>query len=74
MIATKNPEAKTTVMLAGHVDEMGLIVHYIDDKGFLYFSEIGGVDPGVLPGARVFIAYFKGTSTGNNRKNSYPFT
>ena len=41
------------VMLAGHVDEIGLMVQYIDDEGFLYFAAIGGVDPHLLPGQRV---------------------
>lgn len=41
------------VMLAGHVDEIGLMVQYIDDQGFLYFAAIGGVDPHLLPGQRV---------------------
>ena len=31
------------VMLAGHVDEIGLMVQYVDDQGFLYFAAIGGV-------------------------------
>jgi endoglucanase len=33
------------VMLAGHMDEIGLIVKHIDEKGFLYFEKIGGVFP-----------------------------
>jgi endoglucanase len=41
------------VMLAGHVDEIGLMVQYIDDQGFLYFGSIGGVDAHLLPGQRV---------------------
>lgn len=41
------------VMLAGHVDEIGLMVQYVDDQGFLYFASIGGVDPHLLPGQRV---------------------
>jgi len=41
------------IVLAGHADEIGLIVRYIDDDGFLYFNSIGGVDPHVLPGQRV---------------------
>lgn len=41
------------VMLSGHVDEIGLMVQYIDDQGFLYFAPIGGVDAHLLPGQRV---------------------
>ncbi|MBC8159928.1 MAG: M42 family metallopeptidase [Roseiflexaceae bacterium] len=41
------------VMLAGHIDEIGLMVSYIDDDGYLYFSSIGGWDSQVLVGQRV---------------------
>ena len=48
----RGPE-RPRVMLAGHVDEIGLMVRYIDDQGFLYFAAVGGVDPHLLPGQRV---------------------
>jgi putative aminopeptidase FrvX len=41
------------VLLAGHIDEIGLMVSYIDDDGFLSFAGIGGWDPQVLVGQRV---------------------
>jgi len=43
------------VMLAGHVDEIGVQVTQIDDKGFINFAPIGGWDPQILQGQRVFI-------------------
>ncbi|BCA80154.1 M42 family metallopeptidase [Desulfuromonas sp. AOP6] len=43
------------VMLAGHCDEIGLMVKYIDDNGFLYFGPIGGVDAHLVPGQRVWV-------------------
>ena len=52
------------VMLAGHMDEIGLIINHIDDKGFLYFSGIGGWDPQILPGQRVWINTKNGRVTG----------
>jgi len=64
VIAVRNPKGSPKVMLAGHIDEIGLIIHYIDDKGFLYFQEIGGIDPGVLPGCRVSIYTEKGPVIG----------
>jgi len=64
VVAVKNPGGNPKIMLAGHIDEIGLIIHYIDDKGFLYFQEIGGIDPGVLPGCRVSIYTDKGPITG----------
>jgi endoglucanase len=42
-------------MLAGHCDQIGLMVKYIDDNGFLFFVPIGGIDPSVLPGSRVVV-------------------
>ncbi len=41
------------VLLAGHIDEIGLIVTYIDDEGFLYFTGVGGWDVMVLVGQRI---------------------
>ncbi|KAA0895071.1 M42 family metallopeptidase [Oryzomonas rubra] len=41
------------VMIVGHTDEIGLQVKYIDDKGFLYFAAVGGVDAHLTAGKRV---------------------
>jgi endoglucanase len=41
------------VMIVGHTDEIGLQVKYIDDKGFLYFAAVGGVDAHLTPGKLV---------------------
>lgn len=41
------------VLLAGHIDEIGLIVSYVDDDGFVSFAGIGGWDPQVLVGQRI---------------------
>ncbi|HEX2621063.1 MAG TPA: hypothetical protein VHL11_12970, partial [Phototrophicaceae bacterium] len=41
------------VMLAGHIDEIGIVVTYIDDDGFLWFTGVGGWDPQVLVGQRI---------------------
>jgi putative aminopeptidase FrvX len=51
--ATANPGGAPTVMLAGHIDEIGLIITYVDDDGYLYVSGIGGWDVQVLVGQRV---------------------
>src|SRR5688500_14545006 len=42
-----------SVAIVGHIDEIGLIVHHIDDDGFLWFTAVGGWDPVVLVGQRV---------------------
>ncbi len=43
------------VMLAAHYDEIGLIVTKIEERGFLRFSTVGGVDPRTLPGQEVVV-------------------
>ena len=42
-----------TVALCGHADEIGLMVNNIDDKGFVYCRQIGGIDPGSIVGKRL---------------------
>src|SRR6202048_5179501 len=41
----RNPEGRPRIMLAGHCDQIGFIVQYITDEGFLHLEPIGGVDP-----------------------------
>ena len=48
----------------GHIDEIGLIVHHIDDDGILWFSGVGGWDPIILVGQRVEIATRDGAVHG----------
>ncbi len=55
VIAVKNPDAPLRVMLAGHCDQIGLIVQHIDDSGFLYVQAIGGWDPQQLIGQRLTV-------------------
>ncbi|HEX7938149.1 MAG TPA: M20/M25/M40 family metallo-hydrolase [Gemmatimonadaceae bacterium] len=52
-IAEVNPTGSPTILLDGHIDEIGVIVQYIDDDGFVYISPIGGWDPQVLVGQRI---------------------
>ncbi|HNS52391.1 MAG TPA: M42 family metallopeptidase [Anaerolineae bacterium] len=44
------------IMLAAHMDEIGVIVSYVDEKGFLRFQGIGGLDLMSLTGSRVQFA------------------
>jgi tetrahedral aminopeptidase len=44
------------IMIAAHMDEIGLIVTHVDQKGFLRFGRIGGVTPATLIGSRVRFA------------------
>lgn len=41
------------IMLAGHVDEIGVMITHVDDDGFLYVDGIGGWDPQVLVAQRI---------------------
>ena len=52
------------VMIVGHTDEIGLQIKYIDDKGFLYFAAVGGVDAHLTPGKRVNIHTAAGSLAG----------
>lgn len=49
----KTPNKK--VMLCAHMDEVGLMITYIHDNGYLSFSSAGGIDPRVIIGKRVVI-------------------
>ncbi len=51
----KGPQGAPRLMLAGHCDEIGFMVKYVDDQGFLFFAPIGGVDAHLVPGQRVTI-------------------
>ncbi|MBU1701336.1 MAG: M42 family metallopeptidase [Candidatus Eisenbacteria bacterium] len=62
--AIRNPKGKPRVILTGHADEIGLIVHHIDKDGFLFFRTIGGIDPVTLPATRVEVHTQKGMILG----------
>ncbi len=55
LIAVRNPQAKLRVMLAGHCDQIGFLVQYIDSEGFVWIQPIGGWDPQVLIGQKMTI-------------------
>lgn len=63
-VALLNPEGRPRVMLAGHIDEIGLQVTHVDDDGYLYVDEIGGWDPQVLVGQRVTVLGSEGDVPG----------
>ena len=64
VLAGVNTAAPLRVMLAGHVDEIGLMVSHIDDNGFLFFQTIGGFDPTILVGQHVLVHGAKGSVPG----------
>jgi len=69
-IATFNPKGKPVLMLAGHIDELGLIITYVSKDGFLYFDTIGGHDNIMISGRRVVIKTAKGTVKGVTGKRA----
>ena len=64
VLAGVNTAAPLRVMLAGHVDEIGLMVSHIDENGFLFFQSIGGVDTNVIAGQRVIVHTARGPVQG----------
>lgn len=63
IICTKNG-SKPEVMLASHMDEIGFMVKYIDDKGFIRFAPIGGWFDQLALGQRVVLHGDKGKVYG----------
>ncbi len=64
LIAALNAAGKPRVMLTAHCDELGFLIRYSDELGFLYFSPIGAHDPASLPGDRVIISTPSGPVPG----------
>lgn len=69
-IATLNPKGDPILMLAGHMDELGLIITFINKDGFLYFDTIGGHDRVMIPGRRVVIQTANGPIKGVTGKRA----
>lgn len=69
-VATLNPEGDPILLLAGHYDELGLLIRHIDDRGFLYFDTIGGHDRIMIPGRRVRILTRDGVVRGVTGKRA----
>lgn len=53
-----------TIMLSGHIDEVGFMVNYINGDGFVYVDMIGGVDPLVATAKPVVIHNKRGPVKG----------
>ncbi|MCP4542160.1 MAG: M42 family metallopeptidase [Chloroflexi bacterium] len=63
-VICRQGESGPRVMLAGHMDEIGFMVHHITKKGFLKFHPLGGWWDQVLLGQQVIIKTHKGDLTG----------
>lgn len=60
----RGPEDAPKVMLSAHCDEVGFLICYIDENGYLYLQPIGGVDAELLPGRKVIITTSNGIIEG----------
>lgn len=69
-LATLNPKGDPVLMLAGHMDELGLIITYVNKDGFIYFDTIGGHDLSVISGRRVVIQTAGGPVKGVTGKRA----
>jgi endoglucanase len=57
-------KGEVRIMLAGHIDEIGVMITHIDEDGYLYLDGIGGWDPQVLVGQRIRLLTRNGDITG----------
>ena len=72
LILCKNPDADIRLMFAGHCDQIGLIVSYIDDNGFIYTQTVGGWDPQQLIGQRMTCLLYTSPSPRDQRGSRMP--
>ncbi|MCW1296858.1 MAG: M42 family metallopeptidase [Candidatus Parvarchaeota archaeon] len=63
-VIAKKGEGKPIYMLTAHMDEIGFVVKYIDEKGFIWFVTIGGFYEPTISNRRVIIHTSKGKIFG----------
>jgi putative aminopeptidase FrvX len=61
VIGTKRGRDDARVMIAAHMDEIGFLVRYVDDKGFIRLQTLGGHDPANMVSQRVIVTTADGT-------------
>src|SRR5690625_3080885 len=54
-IGVINPNAPFRVLLAGHCDEIALVINRIDEHGFLHFDKMGGINPKAAVGMKTTV-------------------
>src|SRR2546423_8941128 len=60
VIGLKKGSGGPRVMVAAHMDEIGFMVKFVDDKGFVRLHPLGGWDPRTMMAQRVYVHGFKG--------------
>lgn len=63
-VIARKGKGKKKIMLAAHMDEIGLLAKHISKEGFISFIKVGGIDDRVLPAQRVIIKSKKGDVIG----------
>jgi len=61
LLATRRGRGDVTLMLDAHMDEVGFMVSYIEDNGYLRFTPIGGWDPRIIPSHQLTVVTDDGT-------------
>jgi len=69
-LATLHKNGSPTLMFAGHMDELGLIITYVNKDGYIYFDTIGGHDRSIISGRRVVIQTDNGPVKGVTGKRA----
>lgn len=64
VIGVLNPDAPFKVLLAGHCDEIALVINRIDEHGFLHFDKMGGINPNAAVGMKTTVLGYGKTVTG----------
>ena len=64
LIIYKKGKTAKNLLLCAHMDEVGLMVRHIDERGFVYFVPVGGIDPRTLLAQRVRIQTAQGPILG----------
>lgn len=62
--ASNRDDGTLHVLIEGHIDEIGFVVTWIDDDGFVWIDKIGGWDDQVVVGQRIVIAGREGPVQG----------
>lgn len=64
LIVFKKGSSNKNLLFCAHMDEVGLMIHFVDDRGFLRFVTVGGIDPRTLLAQRVRVQTKSGALLG----------
>ena len=64
LICVKKGTSGKNLLLCAHMDEVGLMVHFVNEQGFLRFVTVGGIDPRTLLAQRVWVQTQNGPLLG----------